>query len=145
MEISKMIEQILKEAKEMQPMIEYLSSSQINLYMQCSLKYRFQYIESFQDHLAQPWLLKRHLALAWFLGTVKRQQDIPGKLCRIFVRLVHSKARHGNPLQGRRGRDEFDGRQRVAGLTSRIRSRSKDIEMPFTVPLKDPANGKLLV
>lgn len=135
----------------MQPMIEYLSSSQINLYMMCSLKYRFQYMEK----LPRPFRASAlafgsaiHSALAWFH---KEKANGNGtsleKLYRIFdadwyaqkldmeIRYKEGEAEMNLMLQGKE----------LLGLYFQDPVKEiKGIEMPFTVPLKDPANGKLL-
>src|SRR3990170_2672171 len=49
--------------------MDHLSSSQINLYMQCSLKYKFQYVDELPRLGKPPGLAfgsAVHAALAWF-------------------------------------------------------------------------------
>src|SRR5260221_9916582 len=68
--------------------MDHLSSSQINLYLLCGLKYRFQYL----DKLPKPFRSSAlafgsalHSALAWLHGEWKKGESPPlGRLFKIF-------------------------------------------------------------
>ena len=80
--------------------IEHLSKSQISLYMDCSLKYKFQYI----DNLPKPFKpaglafgTSIHSALEWLQGTAQGAQRILGKGFQDFrSRLVRPEGRRGD-------------------------------------------------
>jgi putative RecB family exonuclease len=132
-------------------MPDHLSASQINLYLLCSLKYRFQYV----DELRRPFRPSAlalgasvHAALAWF-----HQQMLKGngatleKVWKIFEADWYAQGLDTEIL--------CDGSQTEAGLNilgkellrvylARPETKVRGAEVPFTVPLKNPANGDQL-
>jgi putative RecB family exonuclease len=131
--------------------MDHLSSSQINLYLQCSLKYKFQYV----DQLPKPFKASGlvfgsaiHAVLGWFHkeGLNGRTPSLD-QLYRIFEadwygQTVESEIRYkqeeseaslmilGKGIIGLYYREPLDG---VHG-----------IEIPFTVPLLSPITGEAL-
>ncbi len=124
--------------------MDHLSSSQMNLYFQCSLKYRFQYI----DKLPKPFKASGlvfgsaiHSAISWFHKNQLAGRQVPlEKLYSIFtadwygqkvesvIRYKESETETAQMLLGREILNLYyhEPRKQVIGT-----------EIPFTVPLVD--------
>jgi putative RecB family exonuclease len=132
-------------------MPDHLSASQINLYLLCSLKYRFQYL----DELPKPFRPSAlalgssiHAALAWFHQQVQKGNGITlEKVWKIFEADWYAQRIDTKIL--------YDGSQTEASLNvigkellrvylERPEKRVKGAEVSFTIPLKRPANGEQL-
>ncbi len=131
--------------------MDHLSSSQINLYLQCSLKYKFQYI----DQLPKPFKASGlvfgsaiHAVLAWF-----HKENLNGRipslhqLYRIFEadwygQTIESEIRY------KQQESEADllmlGRGIIALYHREPLDGVEGIEIPFTVPLINPKTGEPL-
>ena len=131
--------------------MDHLSSSQINLYSQCSLKYKFQYV----DLLPKPFKASGlvfgsavHAALSWFhTERLAGRNPTLDRLHKVFEadwygQTIESNIRYkewetpaglimlGRSILGLYYREPHDG---VQGT-----------EIPFTVPLEDPVTGERL-
>lgn len=132
-------------------MVEYLSSSQINLYLLCSLKYKFQYI----DKLPRPFRSSAlvfgsaiHSAISWL-----HKEQMNGNtatlenLHRIFSADWYVQK---SDLEVRFKYGEVETNllvmaKEILGLYFQNPIKEvKGSEVPFSVPLIDPANGKEL-
>jgi CRISPR/Cas system-associated exonuclease Cas4 (RecB family) len=130
-------------------MPDHLSNSQISLYLQCSLKYKFNYI----DELPKPfkpaglaWGSVIHSALSWF-----HKQRMAGKpvtlekLYKIFeadwyCQKVETEIRY------REGEDEMKlvllAKELLALYFHQGHNGAKGSEIPFVVPLVNLSNGE---
>jgi putative RecB family exonuclease len=129
--------------------MDHLSSSQINLYLQCGLKYKFQYV----DELPKPFRSSGlafgsalHSALAWL-----HKQKIGGngvtleRLYRIFDADWYSQ-KVENDIRYKNGEDEMRllnwGREMLGLYLPQVKGNIRGAEVPFTIPLLNPANGR---
>jgi len=132
-------------------MPDHLSVSQINLYLLCSLKYRFQYL----DELPKPFRSAAlcfgsaiHAALAWY-----HNQEVSGngvtleKLCKIFEADWYAQQLEAKVL--------FDSAETRTGLSILAREilglyfaqpqkKIQGSEVAFTIPLVHPTTGEKL-
>jgi len=129
--------------------MEYLSSSQISLYSQCSLKYKFQYI----DFLPRPFKPSGlafgsalHSALSW----LHRESMTNGgvaleKLYKIFDADWYSQ-RADAEIRYKNGEDETKlsvlAKEMLALYLGLPPKKAKGTDVSFSVPLIDPGNGK---
>jgi len=131
--------------------MDHLSSSQINLYMQCSLKYRFQYIDGLPKLFKASGLVfgsAIHSAISWFHKNQMAGRNVPlEKLYSIFTadwygQTVESEIRY------REGETEtsqvFLGKEILNLYYHEPSKRVAGTEIPFTVPLVSPINGEHL-
>lgn len=129
-------------------MIDHLSSSQIKLYLQCPLKYRYQYVDLIPKAFRSSALAfgsAFHSALSWYHKSRQANGDITlEKLCRVFEADLFSQ-QVDEDVRFKEGDDDMKlavmGREMLS-LYFRQPIRSvKGSEVPFTVPLADPATG----
>jgi putative RecB family exonuclease len=131
--------------------IDHLSASQINLYLQCSLKYRFQYI----DKLPKPFKPSGlafgsviHSALDWF-----HKQKIKGnalsldKLLKVleadwFSQKVETEIRYKNG-ETDKGMLRM-GKQMLSQYFHSGHNSPVEAEVPFALPLVEPITGEVL-
>lgn len=133
--------------------MEYLSSSRINLYLQCSLKYKFQYIDGIPKSFRPAGLVfgsAIHSALSWFHKermNGNRNGVTLERLYRIFdadwyAQKLDTDVRYKNG----------DQEMQLVVLAKEMldlyfKQPHKDIkgsEVPFTVPLINLSNGREL-
>ena len=131
--------------------VDYLSASQINLYLLCSLKYRFNYI----DRLPKPFKSSGlvfgsavHSSLEWFAKErLKKSESSLEKLLKIFAadwfcQTVEAKIRYKN------GESEksllFMGKQMLRQYFHSEKKPVVNAEIPFSLPLVDPISGAVL-
>lgn len=129
----------------------HLSSSQINLYCQCSLKYRFQYI----DGLSKPFKASAlvfgsaiHSAISWF-----HQNQLAGrpvsleKFQAIFTADWYAQ-KVESEIRFREGETEMSqlllGKEILSLYFHQPRQSVTGTEIPFTVPLVHPETGEPL-
>lgn len=131
--------------------MDHLSSSQMNLYFQCSLKYKFQYI----DRLPKPWKASGlvfgsaiHSAISWFHKSQLAGREVTlEKLQAIFTadwygQKVESDVRFKETET--EASQLLLGKEILALYYHQPRKPVKDTEIPFTVPLVRPGNGDRL-
>lgn len=132
--------------------MEYLSSSQISLYSQCSLKYKFQYV----DLLPKPFKPSGlafgsafHSALSW----LHRESMTNGgvaleKLYKIFDADWYSQRTEAE-IRYKNGEDETKlavmAKEMLALYLSLPPKRARASEVPFSIPLTLPGDGKNLI
>ncbi len=131
--------------------MEYLSSSRINLYLNCSLKYKFHYI----DKLPKPFTSSAlvfgsaiHSAISWLH---KQEMNGNGVTLEKLYKILDADwyvQKYDNTIRFKNGEMEMSllsmGRQiRDLYFASPIKE-VKGSEVPFSVPLKDPTNGQHL-
>ena len=128
--------------------MEYLSNSQINLYSQCSLKYKFQYV----DLLPKPFKPSGlafgsaiHSTLSWLHREAMTNGVSIEKLYKIFdadwySQKSETEIRYKNGEEGMRL--EVMAKEMLAQYCQLPPGRAKGIDVPFSVPLIDPRNGK---
>lgn len=129
-------------------MIDHLSASQINLYLQCGLKYKYQYL----DQLPKPFRSSAlvfgsalHSTLEWF-----HQQQMNGiavtleKLYQIFDADWYSQRVEAD-IRFKEGEKEMNllnmGREMLTIYLQQQHHNVKGCEIPFTVPLVSPTTG----
>ena len=132
--------------------MDHLSVSQINLYMLCSLKYRFLYI----DELPKPFRPAAlafgsaiHAALDWYHNQMMRNGKTMTleKLCKIFEADWYAQCLDTKILYNP-GEEEthfnFMGREILRLYFASPETEIKDSEVSFAVPLADPITGEEL-
>jgi putative RecB family exonuclease len=132
-------------------MIDHLSASQINLYIQCSLKYKFQYIDRFPKPFKSSGLVfggVMHSTLDFF-----HKQKIKGngitmdKVLKIFEVDWFSQ-KIGNGIRYKDGETEAElliqGKQMLTKYFHSYDGRPVASEIPFSLPLIEPVTGEIL-
>lgn len=126
----------------------YLSNSQINLYSQCSLKYKFQYV----DLLPKPFKPSGlafgsaiHSTLAWFHRESMTGSVPLEKIYKIFDADWYSQ-RNETEIHYKDGEEEMKlivlAREMLAQYYQLPPKKAKGAEVPFSVPLIEPGNGR---
>lgn len=136
---------------KLQPKIDHLSASQINLYLQCSLKYRFQYIDKLPRPFKPSGLVFGsviHSTLDWFnKERIRGNAFSMEKLLKIFEadwfsQKVETEIRYKN------GETENGllaiGKQILNQYFHSDQKMPVDAEIPFSLPLVDPMTGEVL-
>lgn len=129
--------------------MDHLSSSQLTLYLQCSLKYKFQYL----DGLPRPFKASGlafgsalHSALAWFHKELAAGKTVTlERLCQIFDADWYCQQIDGNLLFSDRDEPErlpVLGREMLSLYYQKPPQGTLRPEVPFAVPLVDPATGE---
>lgn len=132
-------------------MIEHLSASQINLYIQCSLKYRYQYV----DHVPRPFKSSGlafgsaiHSSLDFFhKQKIKRNGVTIDKLLKVFeVDWFSMKVE--NEIRYKDGETEAEillqGKQILTNYFHSYGGIPVASETPFSLPLIEPVTGEIL-
>ena len=129
--------------------MDHLSSSQIDQYLRCPLKYRYQRI----DKLPQPFVSSAlvfggamHAALEWIHGEELRGvRPSLETACRIFNADWYSQ-KLSLPIRFKDGEDEAElhsmGREMLRRYFLEKRGRVRGCEVAFTVPLVHPETGE---
>jgi putative RecB family exonuclease len=132
-------------------MIEHLSASQVNLYTQCSLKYKFQYI----DRIPKPFKSSGlafgsvlHSTLDFFhKEKIKGRNVTLDKVLKIFEVDWFSQ-RVDNEIRYKNGENEtqlmLQGKQMVTKHFHSYEGRPVASETPFSLPLIEPVTGEIL-
>jgi len=131
--------------------MDHLSASQMNLYLLCSLKYRFQYLDALPKPFRPAALAfgsAFHSALAWLHKQMTNGNGITlERLCKIFDADWYAQRLDTVIL--------YNGPETEASLhvlakellrlyVTRPEGQVKGAEVPFTVPLVNPTNGEQL-
>lgn len=129
--------------------MDHLSSSQINLYLLCGLKYRYQYI----DQLPKPFRPSAlvfgsvlHSALQWFHDEKMKGKEVRLEtLYRIFDADWYSQ-KMGETIRFKEGEQEMAmvnlGKEFLTMYAKETQKPVKGTEVPFTIPLFDPSTGE---
>jgi putative RecB family exonuclease len=134
-------------------MPDHISASQMNLYLLCSLKYRFQYIDQLERPFRSSALVfgsAIHAALAWLhklLAEKKGNGVTVDRLCNIFDADWYAQQLGTKILYDRnQSKEGFHvlARELLRIYLERPERQAKAAEVPFTVPLANPANGQQL-
>jgi putative RecB family exonuclease len=131
--------------------MDHLSASQINLYLLCSLKYRFQYV----DELPRPFRSSAlafgsavHAALAWYHKYAVNGNEVPlEKLYKIFEADWYAQRLDTEILYNARETEtslHSLGRELLRLYLANPAGQPEDAEAHFVVPLAHPANGEQL-
>lgn len=137
-------------------MVEYLSNSQLSLYMQCSLKYRFKYVDRIPVAFKSSGLAfgsALHSVLAWLhqqrlkAATNGHGQITLERLLRIFAADWYAQQVETD-IHWKEGETDL---QLAAMAAEMLRlyfhepaNPLKAAEIPFVVPLVDPVTGREL-
>lgn len=129
--------------------MDHLSSSQINLYLQCALKYKFQYIDQFPKPFRPSALAfgsAVHSALAWFHEEkMKGNQVTLESLYRIFDADWFS-MKIGGALRYKEGEQEMAlvnlGKEFLTMYAKEEHPEIKGSEVHFSIPLVDTTTGE---
>jgi putative RecB family exonuclease len=128
--------------------MDHLSASQMNLYFQCSLKYKFQYI----DRLPKPFKASGlvfgsaiHSAISWFHKNEMAGRKVSlEKLYAIFTADWYGQKVESD-IRYRETETETGlillGKEMLGLYYHQPRKQVKGTEIPFTVPLVSPGNG----
>jgi len=131
--------------------MEHLSSSQITLYLQCGLKYKYQYVES-RPKPFRPAALAfgsaLHSALEWLHKERMKGNGVPLEiLCKIFDADWYAQ-KVETAIRFKNGEQEMElailGKEMLALYAREPPQRLLGCEVPFTVPLVHPATGETL-
>ena len=132
-------------------MIEYLSSSQMNLFLQCSLKYKFRYIDKIPTLFKSSGLALGsavHTALSWFH---KERMNGRKVVLEDFLRIFDTDwycQKDDTHIRYKAGEQEMNlvvvAKELLALYFQQKHNGIKGAEVPFSVPLIDPSNGKEL-
>jgi putative RecB family exonuclease len=132
-------------------MIDHLSSSQLNLYLQCSLKYKFQYI----DQIPRPFISSGlafgsviHSALSWFHKEKMRGNGVSlERLYKIFDADWYAQ-KVETDLRYRNGEDEMKlvvmAKEMLGLYLQDLPEGVKGTEISFVVPLINPSTEESL-
>lgn len=132
-------------------MIDHLSSSQLNLYLQCSLKYKFQYL----DELPKPFKSSGlalgsviHSTLSWFH---KEKMNGNGVSLERLFRILNAdwySQKVDTELRLKEGEEELKlmvmAKEFLALYFQNPVQEVKGTEIPFAIPLVNPIDGKAL-
>jgi len=130
-------------------MIDHLSSSQINLYLQCALKYKYAYI----DRLPKPFRPSAlvfggalHSALAWLHQERMKGNGVStDRLFRIFEADWYSQT-VDTDIRYKDGEEEMKlvvmGKEMLGLYFRQPAGKIKGAEVPFIVPLANPVTGE---
>lgn len=129
--------------------MDHLSSSQISLYLQCSLKYKFQYVDQIPKTFKASGLVfgsAIHAALAWFHKTQLAGREVTlERLYRVFEADWYGQ-RVESEVRYKSGETETSllllGKEILGLYFKNPRQGVKGTEIPFTVPLSNPASGE---
>ena len=133
-------------------MPDHLSVSQINLYLLCSLKWKFQYI----DELPKPFRSSAlvfgsaiHAALAWYHDreAAGRNGVTLEQFCRIFAADWYAQRLQTEILYGASETETglgILGRELLGLYFARPQNHIQGSEVAFTIPLAHPATGEKL-
>jgi len=132
-------------------MIEHLSSSQMNLYLQCSLKYRFRYVDKIPVPFKPSGLAfgsAIHSTLSWFHKERKNGNKVTlDDFLRLFDTDWYSQ-RADAEIRYKSGEDEAKltviAKEILALYYHQEHNGVADSEIPFVVPLVNPSNGDSL-
>jgi len=129
--------------------MDHLSSSQINVYMLCGLKYRFQYIDNLPKLFRSSALVfgsAFHSALSWlFKKEIFGQEVSLEKLYKIFDADWYSQT-IDTEIRYKDGETELTlihlGKEFLGMFFSEPRNKLKGSEVPFSIPFVDPVTGE---
>jgi len=132
-------------------MIEHLSNSQINLYSQCSLKYKFQYIDEIPRPFKPSGLALGsvvHSALSWLNKKRMNGNKVTlEKLYKIFDSDWYSQ-KVDTEIRYKDGEEEMKlvvlGKEMLGLYFPKPYKEIKGAEVPFVVPIINPGNGQRL-
>ena len=132
-------------------MIDHLSSSQINLYSQCSLKYKFQYIDKIPRPFKPSGLALGsaiHSALAWLNRERMNGNRVTLKrFYKIFDSDWYSQ-KVDTEIRYKDGEEEMKlvvlAKEMLGLYFPKPYREIKGAEVPFVVPLINPGNGQRL-
>ena len=130
-------------------MTPYLSSSRINLYLLCSLKYKFQYIDELPRRFKSSGLAfgsAIHSTLSWYHKQMMNGNGITvDRLHKIFDADWYS-LKSENEIRYKSGEEEMKlivlGKEMLAQYFELPKGKVKGTEIPFSIPLINPENGR---
>jgi putative RecB family exonuclease len=131
--------------------MDHLSNSQINLYLLCSQKYKFQYIEKLPKPFKASALAfgsALHSALSWLhKDRMNGSHATLDRLYRIFDADWYSQ-RVDADVRFKEGEDDMKlalmGKEMLSLYFKEPPKKLKGTEVPFIVPLVNPSNGEIL-
>jgi putative RecB family exonuclease len=130
-------------------MTPYLSSSQINLYLLCGLKYKFQYVDEIPKRFKSSGLAfgsAIHSALSWYHKQMMNGNGVTiDRLHKIYDADWYS-LKTENEIRFKEGEEEMKlmvlGKEMLAQYFELPQKKVKGTEIPFSVPLINPENGQ---
>lgn len=131
--------------------MSHLSSSQINLYLQCSLKYKFQYVDEFPKPFKSSGLAfgsAVHSALSWLNKERMNGNNVAlERLHKIFDADWYS-LKAENEIRYKTGEEEMKltvlGKELLGLYFEEPYKAVKGTEIPFAVPIINPQTGQRL-
>jgi len=129
----------------------HLSNSQINLYTQCSLKYKFQYVDGFPKPFKPSGLAfgsAVHSTLSWLNKERMNGNSVSlERLYRIFDADWYSQ-KVENEIRYKEGEEEMKltvlGKELLGLYLEEPYKKIKGTEIPFAVPIVNPHSGQRL-
>jgi len=129
--------------------MEYLSNSQINLYSQCSLKYKFQYVDLLPKPFKPSGLAlgsTTHSALSWLNKERMNGNNVTlERLYKIFDADWYSQ-KVDTEIRYKDGEEEMKlailGKEMLSLYFPKPYKAVKGAEVPFVVPLVNPQTGQ---
>ncbi|RQV95827.1 PD-(D/E)XK nuclease family protein [bacterium] len=132
-------------------MLDHISVSQINLYLMCSLKYRFNYIDQLEKPFKPAGLAfgsSFHAALEWLHKQRLNDEDYsPDTLVSIFK--ADWQAQNCEEIRFKKGdsaeslRDTGE-KMLLKYLEQVPRTKPREVELEFRIPLINPETGEIL-
>ncbi len=131
--------------------MDHLSSSQINVYMLCGLKYRYQYIENLPKLFKSSALIfgsAFHAALSWLYKEELAEKKVTLEtLFKIFDADWYSQ-KIDTQVRFKEGENELGlmnlGKEFIGMYLQEPRKKVKGTEIPFSVPLVNTKTGETL-
>src|SRR5580765_1184277 len=135
------------------PRLSHLSASHLTLYIACSLKFRFQYIDllpRFSKSANQVFGLAMHAALEWLHKGVQRGKKPPlDEILRVYEADWHAQMLGASEITYKDNDSPevflLKGKELLGQYYAECAPiRVKAAELPFQLPLINPATGEVL-
>ncbi len=129
--------------------MDHLSSSQINLYLLCGLKYRYQYVDQYPKPFRSSALAfgsALHSALQWVHERSMQGKEVSLEMLYCIFDADWYSQKVGQTIRFKDGEQEMVlenlGKEFLTMYLREERKPVKGCEIPFTVPLRDSETGK---
>jgi putative RecB family exonuclease len=131
--------------------LDHLSASQINLYLQCGLKYKFQYVDQIPRPFKSSGLVFGgvvHSTIDWFHKQRKMGKQPTLELLYKILNADWFCQRLDNEIRYKEGEEEtkliLTAKEMISLYFNSPLNGVEDAEFPFRVPIINPANGERL-
>jgi hypothetical protein len=131
--------------------IDHLSASQLNLYIQCGLKYRFQHVDLIPRPFKSSGLVFGsivHSTIEWFHKKRKMKKQVPLEMLYKILDSDWFCQKLDNEIRYKEGEEEnkmiLTAKEMLSLYFNSPQDGVVDAEFPFRVPLVNPASGERL-